>query len=199
MILRTAFFLLALTVPMFAQQTVGPTSASIGLAKQGDKKSFAVYVPRTGALELVVKPARLQGLVSVTRTGSYGGQPMAVIHVRPHADSLHVTLRWKEALVRGVRLVPPVSAPLLNAEWRAADRSPLTKKLEQAQNGINPAQWYDPTQPHARIETTFDGVATILADDVLVTTPSLANADTAKLALMWRGAEQHIFIVDADK
>ena len=198
MILRTLFVLLIASVATFAQQMLGPTSASFGLAKQGDKKSFALYVPRTGALELVVRPARLQGMVSVTRSGSYGGQAMAVINVKPHADSLFITVSWKEPLVRGSRFVPPVSAPLLNAEWRESNRSHQTEKMEQAQGGVDPSLWYDPTQPHTRIETAFDGVATILADDVLVTTPELANADTSKLALMWRGTEQHLFIVDAD-
>ena len=198
MILRTLFVLLIASVATFAQQMLGPTSASFGLAKQGDKKSFALYVPRTGALELVVRPARLQGMVSVTRSGSYGGQAMAVINVKPHADSLFITVSWKEPLVRGSRFVPPVSAPLVNAEWRESNRSHQTEKMEQAQGGVDPSLWYDPTQPHTRIETAFDGVATILADDVLVTTPELANADTSKLALMWRGTEQHLLIVDAD-
>ncbi|MCX6140380.1 MAG: C25 family cysteine peptidase [Candidatus Kapabacteria bacterium] len=198
MILRSLVFFSVLSVSALAQQVAGPIGVSLKVGSSGHSVSRAMYVPREGEIELVVTPAAQRNKVTLFRSGSYGGRSIAVVSVEPRIDSVVIAVSWKKPLIKGESMLPPSSAPLINPEWYEKTGAVRPKKAEDVQDGITPSTWYDPTQPHVRLETSFDGVAVILATDALAIAPGLANADTAKLVLFWRGREQHISIIDAD-
>ncbi|MBK6418419.1 MAG: hypothetical protein IPF79_04410 [Ignavibacteria bacterium] len=206
MILRTAFLLAILTVSTAAQQrSADAHSVTLQVGERARTQRFALYVPTTGELRIVTTPAALRSRCTVVRTGSYDGKSMAVLMIEPDTSrkmqgaSGTVRVEWKESLVRGPRVEPPSSYPVLNAEWSAGlVKRPLKKSSESAQGGIAPSVWYDASQPHVRLETMYDGVAVILAEDVLAVEPSLTSTPSEQLTLFWRGRKQHLKLLDGD-
>ncbi|MBK6761039.1 MAG: hypothetical protein IPG73_10115 [Ignavibacteria bacterium] len=206
MILRTAFLLAILTVSTVAQQqSADPHSVTLQVGERARTQRFALFVPTTGELRIVTTPVALRSRCSVARTGSYDGKTMAVLVIEPDTSrkiqgaSGSVRVEWKEPLVRGTRTEPPASYPVLNPEWSARSvKRPLTKSSESVQGGIAPSVWYDASQPHVRLETKYDGVAVILAEDVLALEPSLTSTPSEQLALFWRGRKQHLKLLDGD-
>ncbi|MBI2793367.1 MAG: hypothetical protein HYX66_01800 [Ignavibacteria bacterium] len=59
-------------------------------------------------------------------------------------------------------------------------------------------QWYDPETPYARVRTKRDGVAFIAAEDILPLNQRFRGVNISNLALIWKGAEQYIAIIDSD-
>lgn len=198
MILRSILLFSVLSVSALAQQEVGPTGVSFSVGRSGNSVSKALYVPKDAELELIVTPVAHQKKVTLYRSGSYGGRSIAVVSIDPRMDSVKVRVGWKKPLIRGESMIPPSSAPVINSEWYEARSVSKRKRVEAVQDGIAPSTWYDPAQRHVRLETSFDGVATILASDVLAAESGLSNAEIGKLSLFWRGREQHIFVIDAD-
>ncbi|HLP28246.1 MAG TPA: C25 family cysteine peptidase [Candidatus Didemnitutus sp.] len=206
MIPRIAFLLMICAFSAVAQQQ--PTDAhgvTLQLGDIGRTQRFALFVPAQGELRIIATPQSMTSLCSVERSGAYGGKSMAVMTIGPDTSHLlrsgammTVRVEWTEPLIRGPRMVPPSSFPVLNPEWHQRTGSPLTKSTDKVQGGIQPSVWYDPSQPHVRIETANDGVAVILADEVLPIAPSLAATPAAQLALYWRGRQQHCKLLDGD-
>lgn len=177
-----------------------------------DVLRYIFYAPQQGSFNVTVFPASLQSHVSVERVGGYGGRQTAFVTIDPFValpsgrltctDSLSVSVSWLEALVPSAIMLPPVSAPFLNPGWApkpmlgSAKRS--AKMIERLHGGVNPSLWYDASFSYARVETRYNGVAVLLAQDVLQHVPALNGSDTSQLVLYWRGVEQPLAIIDAD-
>lgn len=175
--------------------------------RKHDVLRYWCYVPGDGTLSLSISPVELRGHATVERRGSFGGQPMAMIVVDPFvrsadgslvcADSLRITVSWSMPMVEGRHRVPPTTGPVLNPTWYQVQRA-SSKGAERALGNVDPSTWYDPTQPHVRIETSRDGIACVLAQDVLAIEPSLRTTPLNQLRLFARAVEQPLHIVDTD-
>ncbi len=172
-----------------------------------DVLRFWCFVPQRGELLLDIEPATLRKQTTIVRRGSYGGEPMAMITIDPFmrtadggilcVDTLQVRGTWTDALRERVYRVPPSTGPVLNPTWGVPPVA-SAKAVEQAQGGLDPSAWYDPSQPHARIETSRNGIAAVTAQDVLATEPELGSTPLGQLRLLYRGAQQPIHVVDTD-
>ena len=172
-----------------------------------DVLRYWVFVPQNGELIVDVEPHILRGSVSIVRRGSYGGEPMAMLTIDPFllsadgrmicVDSVRVHVRWTEPLVNRAYRSPPTTGPVLNPTWGMLGGG-TRKKHEQLHADVDPGQWYDPAQPHVRLETTRNGVAYVTASSVLSVEPALRGTPHANLRLFWRGREQHLHLIDAD-
>jgi len=173
-----------------------------------DVLRYWCYVPHTGDLRISIEPASLQASASIERRGTFGGAPMAMITIDPFlrspsgtlrcVDSLQLHVTWTQPLVEGRYRVPPTIGSVINPTWH----TPLQrdrKTSENTQNVVDPAQWYDPTQPHVRIETSRDGLAVALATDVLSVEPTLRSTPLPQLRLLYRGMEQPVGCIDNDR
>lgn len=60
------------------------------------------------------------------------------------------------------------------------------------------SSWYNAAAPYIRIKTKRDGVAYILASDILSLNPQFLGTSIDSLALIWKGAEQYVAILDSD-
>lgn len=175
--------------------------------RRHDVLRFWCFVPPRGELLLDIKPEALRQQTTIVRRGSFGGEPMAMITIDPYVrtpeggircvDSVRVHVAWPEALRERTYRVPPSTGPVLNPTWGIASGS-AAKAVEHAQGGIDPSTWYDPSQPHVRIETSRNGVAAVTALEAIATEPELGSTPLGQLRLLFRGAQQPIHIVDAD-
>lgn len=173
-----------------------------------DMLRFWCYVPSDGELHLDITPAVLRNRAQVQRRGTYGGIPMAMVTVDPFirmpngelqcADTIHLRISWSRPLVRGAHVVPPTTGPVLNPTW--SDRAQRSKKSADVVSGdVDPTTWYDPSQPHVRLETTRDGIAQAVASDIVAREPVLRGIPLDHVRLFYRGAQQPLYITDADR
>jgi hypothetical protein len=98
---------------------------------------------------------------------------------------------------RGRLLQPPVGPPILNPDWQPFESSSrVTKSQEKPLDFINPTSWYHSARSFVRLETFRDGVAKVTAESLL---PLTQFSSLDSIALFWRGVQQPVYIVDADK
>ncbi len=172
-----------------------------------DVLRYWVFVPHEGALDLEVEPAEIRAQASIVRRGSFGGEPMAMVTVDPFVlsasgerrcvDRVGIRVTWNRPLVSVSYRVPPTAGLVLNPTWAAPKVSGM-KRTDHVQTDVDPAVWYEPSQPHVRVETSRDGVALVTAAEVLQTQPSLRTTPLQQLRLFARGVQQHLYVIDAD-
>lgn len=195
--------------------SVGNTSARLSLRHPKASRSirdssktvlvYGAYVPSTRNVTIVsCMPATLRPFVTVLPAGSYGGRPMVHIEVDVlgHTASLGGRLAGFELSIGadgqvadGPSLQPPVGPDVVNATWDVAPMIRPLKQSEAAHGGIDPAVWYHQARDFVRIETARDGVARIIAADVL---PLGVFGSLDSIGLFWRGRQQPIYIDDVD-
>lgn len=173
-----------------------------------DVLRYWCYVPPNGELRVVVEPASLRQSVSIERRGTFGGDPLAMITIDPFVrsalgtvscvDSVQVHVSWSQPLVEGRFRIPPTIGSVINPTWHARMRRD-DKSWDETQNTVDPAVWYDPTQPHVRVETSRSGVAIARADEILATEPLLRSTPLSGIRLFHRGIEQPLHCIDADR
>lgn len=172
-----------------------------------DMLRFWCYVPSEGELRLDIEPAVLIAHARVQRQGTFGGIPMAMVTVDPlirmpngelHCvDTLRLRVSWSRPLVLGAYVVPPTVGPVLNPTW--SDRGQRSKKsIEVVYGNVDPSRWYDPSQPHVRLETTRDGIAQAMPSEIFAREPALRGVKLNQLRLFYRGVSQPLYVSDTD-
>ena len=172
-----------------------------------DMLRFWCYVPSEGDLRLDIEPAALRSRAHVQRRGTYGGVPMAMVTVDPFipvpngelhcVDTLRLRVSWSRPLVRGAYVVPPTTGPVLNPTWSARDQR-SKKSTDVVAGGVDPSRWYDPSQPHVRLETTRDGIAQAIPSEIVAREPALRGVQLDQIRLFYRGVQQPIYLADTD-
>lgn len=168
---------------------------------------YAAFVPSVEEVTIAeCRPAQLRPFLKVVRAGSYGDRP--VVRLEVDLVSCHtggvgvpyeffIRLEWSSRMQRGRRLQPPLGPSILNPDWQPSEsRTRMTKTQENPLEFINPSGWYHSARSFVRLETFQEGVAKVAAESVLPLTP-FSSLDS--IALFWRGVQQPIHIVDADR
>lgn len=194
----------------------GPADSSRGC----DELAWAVRLPNTGTSTATLSVTSWldvgEGHVlssdasaHVVRTGSYAGQAIGDVVVMPFrtvggrlqiADCFVVTVTFPRPLsARTANDGTGTGGPrVLNAAYVDARRSVNKDAVWPQSDVVQPQTWYQASAPYVRVKTAYDGPAHILGADVLALEPTFRGADLGKLALLRRGTEVALGIIDAD-
>lgn len=207
------------TSPYWALRT--PAGRGSADSSRGcDELAWAVRLPRIGTTTAALSVTSWQDVgvghvvsseasAQVIRTGSYAGQVIGDVVVVPFrtvggrlqvADDFVVTVRFTRPLTaRSADGNRGTGGPqVLNAAYSDHRRNTPKDNVWPQSDVVQPQSWYVASAPYVRVKTAYDGPAHILASDVLALEPAFAGADLGKLALLRRGSEVALGIIDVD-
>jgi len=207
------------TSPYWALRT--PAGRGSADSSRGcDELAWAIRIPQAGTTTATLSVTSWQDVgvghvvsseasAQVIRTGSYAGQVIGDVVVVPFrtvggrlqvANDFLVTVRFPTQLTaRSANDGRGTGGPqVLNAAYIDSQRKTKKDDVWPQTDVVQPQSWYVASAPYVRVKTAYDGPAHILAADVLALEPTFAGADLGKLALLRRGSEVALGVIDAD-